>query len=148
MRAETENVTVYVASDGARYYNREQCELHEIQYAKDTKPVWKYRIDNIEDIDNHDVTLFYITSQDDYDFALATKYCIPQFASGLTEKFEDAGEDWYMLSNGVGWYTFESLTSYFQRKKKELDDFEQTINFHIAKVNEEREKDAEDKGTR
>lgn len=143
MRKARELVDVYIASDGSHFYNKEQCEKHELQCAKDKNPVWKYRIEDTTNPDNFSATLFYITSQEDYDFALATKYCLRQFASKKNDTFDKCGEGWYMLTTQVARYYFEFLDNYVARKAKELDDWKHSIDAEIARLNEERKKDEE-----
>ena len=86
---------IWVASDGNEFTAEDACIKHEKWLQARSVPVFTSRIENVRDFYNDYVnTLFFIQSQDDYDFVLNLKSV--KTLAAESDLFDDYGPGWYM----------------------------------------------------
>lgn len=141
--ARTEKRKKYVAFDGVEFMSQEGCELHEERKKIELNDVWRYRINNIDDFyDENTTTLFFVQSQEDYDFVLKSQS--PRSAlTSWSDKFEDFGVGWYMYrwdDNGTvnGINTMRNVSNYMAVIEKDFDDWKLKIALKIDDKMKER----------
>ena len=94
--ANTVITTVYIASDGKEFTSENDCIAHEKQIEIANHPIYTSAIKNVYTFEDEDwATLFYISSQEDYEYFKETQ--------GIkTERYFHSDFNEY----GVGWYIF------------------------------------------
>ena len=145
MRVETRDVVVpehktyervYIASDGKEFNSEEACERHEFLVWRDSSPIWQRRIENVYDFTGSErMTLFYVDSQDDYDFII--RAVESKNLSKYSDKFSEYGRGWYMYwwsNDGTSYGTdyIQKLDNYIATLSRDLDDWKMNVTMKIS----------------
>lgn len=133
--AHTEEKVFYIASDNAAFNSESACKKHEIALERENNPVWQNRIENVYDFSgNYRTTLFFISSQEDYDFLVRTMevHNLDEYSDG----FETNGRGWYMhwwSGNGSLYGTdyIQKLDNYIASVSKEWDEWRMDVTMKI-----------------
>ena len=89
--------TVYVASDGTEYWTESECEAHEKMLEVHNHPVYKSRIRYRTFYDDYSAELYYLRSEEDFEF----------WAANIGTKFLEVNQ--WEEGHGPGWYLFCSV---------------------------------------
>lgn len=118
--AKTYTETKYVASDGKEFFNEKSCLVHEQYLEIVSHPIYTTRIETTTLYDDNFATLYYFSSQEDYEFFIATG------ASGYTDSdFEKYGAGWYLVYDiDCDCHTYTHILNYDNYVKEYEIEFE------------------------
>lgn len=119
--AKTYKETKYIASDGREFFDEKSCLNHEQYLEIMNHPVYATRIATTTLYDGDFAMLYYFSSQEDFDFFVAT-------GAGIykdTTDFEKYGPGWYLVHDiGSDYHTYTHIFNYDNYVKEYEIEFE------------------------
>lgn len=119
--AKTYTETKYIASDGREFFDEKSCLNHEQYLEIMSHPVYTTRIATTTLYDGDFATLYYFSSQEDFEFFVAT-------GTGVykdTTDFEKYGAGWYLVYDiDSDYHTYTHILNYDNYVKEYETEFE------------------------
>lgn len=131
--AQSYTITKYIASDGKEFDNQRSCENYERRLEIMKHPVIANRIEGLFTFDDeYNATLYYISSEEDYNFL--TTYWIS--SANTTSDFYEYGPGWYLFyyidgGDGPDFHHFLNYNQYEKEMEERWEKWKLSIRSKI-----------------
>lgn len=134
--AKTYTETKYIASDGREFFNEKDCIRHEEHLEVLKHPVFATSIETYTYDSEYDAKLYYISSEEDYDFLIANT----GIALYKDSDFEQYGVGWYLLyaidmGDYPSHYRFVNYDNYVKEAEANFENWKSNNKKKMQQIN-------------
>lgn len=135
--ATTYQQTIYYANDGKEFHDEITCKRYEAILQINNHPVFKNSIETETYFSNHYAILYYLSSQEDYEFFLYAKG-LSKNTPCFRDEYKEYGPGWYIYwevdgGDGPDFIRLRNLNNYVAEEEKEFKDWKDNIYNKISK---------------
>lgn len=127
--------TIYYANDGKEFYDETTCKQYEALLQINNHPVFKNSIEIETYYSNYYAVLYYLSSQEDYEFFLLAK-SLSKNTPYFVNEYKEYGPGWYIYweedgGDGPDYIRLRNLDNYIEEKEKEFKNWKNEIFLQI-----------------